>query len=115
VGLLPQQIFPGLVGLYTFVVGRYNAELQRSLQAFFDWREKVPRFLRIVAVILIPMVISLIITYQERVSQTALKEQFVVIISLVLGYLMLAPRGGDLVGGFRQMVSEFRSQQGSIT
>jgi hypothetical protein len=104
-GLLPQRVFPALIGLFTYVTGRYGPDLQRSLAGFFDGRDKVPKFVRLLAVILVPSLLALIITYQQRVSATAFKEQVVVLVGLVMGYLMLAPRQGDLLGGIRSLMA----------
>jgi hypothetical protein len=104
-GFLPQKLFPAIIGLFTYITGRYGPDLQRSLAGFFDGRDKVPKFLRFVAVLLVPSLIALVITYQERVSATAIKEQLVVLVGLIMGYLMLAPRQGDLLAGIRSMMA----------
>jgi hypothetical protein len=98
-GILPQIIFPAVIGLFTFSVTRYGPKLQTSLKPFFDTRDKFPKFLRFLILLAIPTVISLAITAQKRVSQEALKEQFVVIVALVTGFLIMAPRSGDIMAG----------------
>jgi hypothetical protein len=95
-GLVPQKVFPALIGLFTFVVARFGPQIQQSLAGFFEWREGIPTFLRILAAIAIPIVVSFAITFEERVSQPALKEQTVTLIAMSTGYLALAPRRGDL-------------------
>ena len=101
VGLLPQIIFPVVIGLFTFAVARYGPSVQRALGPFFDFRDRFPRWLRLVAAIAVPIVISMAITYQERVTQADLKEQFVVLVALVTVYLATAPRGGGLPSAVR--------------
>lgn len=109
-GILPQRFFPAVVGLFTFAVTRFGPALQQRLQGFFTVRDRFPAALRIVAALLIPVGVSLLITNQERVSDTALKEQFVVLISLCTGYLALTPRSGDFASGMRDLV-ERRGQR----
>lgn len=98
-GILPQRIFPAVVGFFTFAVARWGPDLQRSFGDFFESRDRFPKVLRIAAVVLVPFVLSYLITNQDRVSQTALKEQVVVLVALATGFLMLAPRSGDVLAG----------------
>jgi hypothetical protein len=98
-GILPQMVFPAVIGLFTYSVAQYGPKLQMSLKPFFDTRDKFPKLLRFLIVIAVPMVISLVITAQERVSQEALKEQFVVLVALVTGFMIMAPRSGDIMAG----------------
>jgi len=104
-GFVPQKAFPALIGLFTFLTGRYGPEVQRSLSGFFAGRDKVPKFLRIVAVVLVPTLLALVITNQRRVTDPALKEQLVVLVGLVMGYLMLVPRSGDLLAGIKGLMA----------
>ncbi|MDD3579701.1 MAG: hypothetical protein PHW74_01625 [Desulfobacca sp.] len=104
-GILPQKLFPALIGLFTFITKRYGPGLQRALAGFFVSRDKVPKFLRFLAVLLVPTLLSLVITYQDRVSATATKEQVVVLVGLTMGYLMLAPHSGDLLAGIKGMMA----------
>jgi hypothetical protein len=103
-GILPQLIFPSVVGIFAFVVDRFGPFFQKSLTSFFDFRDRYPPWLRLAAAIGIPIVISLIITLQERVSFEAFKEQFIVLVSLTVGYLAMAPRKGGLLDEARRMV-----------
>ena len=92
VGIVPHSVFPAAIGLFTYGMARFGPELGRTLESFFRSRDRVPRFLRYVLVIAIPLAVSLVITYQERVSNEAVKEQFVVLVGLAMAYLLLAPR-----------------------
>jgi len=105
-GILPQILFPSIVGLFTFSIARFGPSLQQPLEGFFNFREKIPRWLRMVAVIAVPIVIALVITIQESVTAAVLKEHFVVIVALVNGYLMMTPRGQKVMVKARQAVSE---------
>lgn len=98
-GMLPQIIFPAVIGLFTFAVARFGPSVQGTLGSFFDSRDRLPRWIRLLAVIAVPMLLALLITYQERVTQEALKEQFIVLVALVMVYLMMSPRVGALASG----------------
>jgi hypothetical protein len=98
-GIMPQMAFPAIIGLFTFVIAKWGKQMQLSLKSFFDSRDKIPRLLRFVIAAAIPLAISLIITFQDRVSFEALKEQFVTMVSLVVGFLVMAPRSGNIVAG----------------
>jgi hypothetical protein len=106
VGILPQKTFPALIGLFSFLTSHFLPQLQQKLKGLLDFRDKFPKWLRIVGVVLIPMLISLIITKQARVTQVAFKEQLVVLISLTLGFLALMPRTGSLAAGLRQFTGQ---------
>jgi hypothetical protein len=95
-GILPQKAFPAIVGVYTFMVVRYSPSLQRKMVRFFTRRDRVPIVIRIIVTVAVPTAISLLITNQDRVSNTAQKEQFVLLIGLVLAYLMISPKQGDI-------------------
>jgi hypothetical protein len=78
--------------------------LQSSLKSFFDTRDKFPKFVRFLIVIAVPILLSLAITAQERVSQEALKEQFVVVVALITGFMVMAPRSGDIMAGAQKAI-----------
>ncbi|MCX6619558.1 MAG: hypothetical protein NTY38_00465, partial [Acidobacteria bacterium] len=92
VGILPQQGFPCAIGLFTFAVGRFGADIQDRFRSFFDFIQSIPKFLRIAAAMVIPLGIGFLITLQERVSQTAFKEQSVVLLSMICGYVAMSSR-----------------------
>lgn len=95
-GILPQKAFPAVIGVYTYFVVRYGPTLRSKLSGFFAKRERIPFALRIVITVAVPTAVSLLITNQDRVSDTAMKEQFVVLIGLALAYLMLSPTSGSI-------------------
>jgi hypothetical protein len=94
-------MMPAIVALYTYSLVRYGPSLQRKLAGFFNVREKLPKVVRLLITIGVPTAVSLLITNQRRVSDTAQKEQLVVLLGLVLAYLMLSPRNVDVAGGGR--------------
>jgi hypothetical protein len=93
-GFLPQRGFPAVIGIFTYVVVRFGGAIQDRFRSFFDTVQRIPKFLRIILTILLPMGIALLITNEERVSQTAIKEQAVVMLCLVCGYLAMSTRQG---------------------
>lgn len=101
-GLLPQTLFPGVVGLFTFAVARWGGAAQTRLGAFFERRDRVPAKARLGLAALVPIAVSLVLMGEDRVSLPALKEQIVVIVGLASGFLALAPRSGDVMSGVRQ-------------
>jgi len=105
VGLVPHMLFPVVIGLFTFVVGRYGGRIQKSLAFFFRIRDLIPRVLRLTFVLAVPFALSYKLTKQERVKLPELKEQIVVIAALLVGYLMLVPRRGDLIAGIRKLIN----------
>jgi hypothetical protein len=95
-GIVSQRMFPALIGLFTFAMSQFGPHLQRMMPGFFAFREKLPRILRFILAIAIPAAVALVITYQERVTNTAQKEQVVVLLSMCCGFLALTPRHGNL-------------------
>lgn len=95
-GIVPQKAFPAIVGVYTFIVVRYSPALQRKMVRFFAKRDRIPLAVRVIVTVAVPTGISLLITNQDRVSATAQKEQFVLLVGLVLAYLMMSPKSGDI-------------------
>ena len=103
-GILPQRIFPVVVGVFTYSVARWGSDLQRLFAGFFEFRDGFAKPVRFAVLILVPILLSYLITNQDRVTQTATKEQVVVIVALSLGFLMLAPRTGDAMAGMSEQV-----------
>ncbi len=95
-GLLPQKAFPALIGVYAYAVMRWGQSLQARMPRFLDARDKLPFLARLAITLGIPTVTSFLITNQDRVSDSALKEQFVVVLGLALAYLLLLPRGDQI-------------------
>ena len=95
-GFVSQRLFPAVVGLYTYCTGRFGPTVQQKWPAFFRWRDTFPHWMRMAALFFAPLLLSLIITAQSRVTQSALKEQFVVMVSMCGGYLMLTPRSTEV-------------------
>lgn len=110
VGFLPQTMFPAAVGVFTYAVGRWGATFQRRLAPFFDVRDRLPMKGRIVLAILFPMAFAFLLTAETRVSLTAQKEQIIVLVGLATGFLMLAPRRGDVLAGVSRELATVAQQ-----
>lgn len=90
-GLVPQNVFPALIGLLGFVAVGYRDRIQRSLSSVLVLRRRVPRWARVLLTMLVPLALSLVLTAQQRVTQPVLKEQIVALLTLVFAYIALAP------------------------
>lgn len=102
IGLLPQVAFPAVVGLFTYTVSRWGSVAQSRLAPLFDVRDGYPPSLRVVAAFVATLLVSFVLTLETRVSLTAVKEQLVVLFGLAAGFVMLAPRHGDVFAGVRE-------------
>lgn len=91
VGFVSQGSFPAVVGLLTFAVAKFDAHIQSHFRQVFARRDLVPKPLRWLLLLTVPFLLSLVITFQKFVSEPDTKEQFVVLVSLTLGYLALTP------------------------
>jgi hypothetical protein len=114
VGLLPQTVFPGVIGLFTFAVARWGGDVQKRLAGFFDRRDKYPLKVRAAAAVAVPFVLSFLLTNETRVTATALKEQIVVSVGLISGFLALAPRSGDVLAGVTREVAGMRQRVAAL-
>lgn len=96
-GVVHQRLFPAFVALFTYAVARYGPLLQHYIPVFFDLRDKVHKYVRFIIVLAFPLLYSLInnINLRDgRIRETALEEQKVVLLAMLLGFLLLAPRNG---------------------
>lgn len=91
IGVLPQAVFPAVSGLFAFAVMRYGASVQRRGAFWFRARDRLGTRLRFVLLTLLTAAIA----YQlPRTLGTAaaLNEQLLVIVGMLAGYVLLAPR-----------------------
>ena len=105
-GIVPQTVFPAVVGLFLYASARWGNGIRRALGPLLDLRDRYAIGWRIVVAALVPLALALIITAEARVSQTALKEQVVAIVALVTGYIALLPRTGPPLAGVEQTLRE---------
>ncbi len=95
-GIIDQRSFPSIIGVFTFITTNYYKEIQKKLTGFFEKRDKFSKPIRYLFALGIPVLLSLVITFEDRVSNVALKEQIIVLVSLVTGYLVLLPKQGQI-------------------
>jgi hypothetical protein len=112
-GLVPQRMFPALVGLFTFAASRLAPMVSNRYGAAIDRRNSIPLAMRVVVALAIPLVTSYLLTNQERVSDTALKEQTVALLTLGTSYAALVPRDGDFLGAGQRFLASQAQRWGS--
>jgi len=95
-GVLPHRAFPAVVGVMVHLTVFYGPGFMEHFSGFFDMRDRLSKLTRWVLVFLTPMGVSLIITYQERVSNEAFKQQFVVIVGMLAAFIIMTPRSGNI-------------------
>lgn len=97
-GIFGQRAFPVVVGLSTYSLMRWGPTLQRRMSGFLDARDRLPLAARIAIVVAFTTLVSVLLTWQDRISQGPLKEQIVVILGLLAAGLLLAPRSDQPAG-----------------
>ena len=95
-GILPHRAFPAIVGVMVHVMAFYGPAFMERHSGFFDARDRLGKKTRWILVFSIPTLVSLLITFQQRVSNEAFKQQFVVIVGMTVAYLLMTPRSGKL-------------------
>jgi hypothetical protein len=96
-GLISQKIFPAVLGLFVFFAARYGKTIHTRLIPFWVARNQRPKWLRIVVAIALSLTFAFWLTDEPRVSMPAMKEQIIVIASLVMGYLALGNPKGEKI------------------
>ena len=94
VGLLPQIVFPALVGFSTYAIGRWGPLAHRTLRWYFDLRDRASMKLRMLVVMAVPTGVSVWLAAGAGSSRAAYNEQLVVLVGIVVGFLIVAPRPG---------------------
>ncbi|GGD24826.1 hypothetical protein [Sinisalibacter lacisalsi] len=94
VGIVSHRAFPAIVGVLVHLTIFYGPTVMQRFPAVFDARDRLSKPLRWVSLFLIPTGLSLLLTFQERVSNEAFKQQFVVIVGMLAAYVLLTPRPG---------------------
>ena len=95
-GILPHRAFPALVGMFVHLTMTYGPGFIARNKRFFDARDRLSMFMRWGMVFLLPTAVSLVITLQERVSNEAFKQQFVVLVGMLGAFIIMTPRSGKL-------------------
>ena len=95
-GILPHRAFPALVGVFVQATMTWGPATMARLSLFFRARDVLPKLFRWVLVILVPLMVSLWITAEDRVSNEAYKQQLVVLIGMAAAWVLMTPRTGRL-------------------
>lgn len=102
-GLVPQILFPALVGIFGWITVRWNLAIQQRLAAFFVRRDALPRSRRFAVAAAVPAVLGIVLGIDPM--GFAWKEQLVVLAGLASVYLALVPRTGDLIEAIEEAVT----------
>jgi len=92
VGILPQLVFPAMSGLFAFAVSRYGASIQRVGSPWFGARDHLGPRVRFILLIALTAGVSYALQQVIGRSAPALNEQLLVVVGMLAGYLLLAPR-----------------------
>lgn len=98
-GIVRDGLFPPVVGLLTYAIARYDPDVQHLLNPLWATRDRWSVKVRLGATFAVSAVTSLYLT--DRVA-APVRDQAVVILSMIAGYLLMAPRHTDLASGLRQ-------------
>jgi len=92
VGLVKQVRFPAVIGAFTFLVSRWNGAIQREFTGFFRVRNVIPVAIRAFLALLLPLALAVYLHRKpDAAGDPVVKQQVVVLLTLVLGYLAFAP------------------------
>lgn len=100
--LVPQILFPAVIGLFAWVTARWNVEIQARLARVFEARDRFSRRRRVAIAAGVPALIGIVLGLDA--SNGAAKEQLVVLIGLASAYLALVPRTGDVLAALEDVV-----------
>lgn len=92
-GMLPQIAFPALVGVCTFAFARWGGGLRTALGPVFWVRDRVSLGIRVVLVIALPTALAVWLANGSGAGRVALNEQMIVVFAIVVGFLLVAPKG----------------------
>ena len=109
-GLVPQRMFPALVGLFTLGASRLGPAVARRYGGSIAARDRFPLALRLLGALAVPLLASYVLTNQDRVSDTALKEQVVALLTLFTSYAALVPADGDFLGAAQRALGRRRTR-----
>lgn len=95
-GILPHRLFPALVGVFVQAAMVWGPDIMTRHATFFGLRDRMPKIVRWIIVVMVPIAVSLLITAEQRVSNEAFKQQFVVLVGMITAWVLLTPRSGRL-------------------
>jgi len=108
VGLLPNLIFPAVIGLFAHGTTRNAAQIQARFSSFFERRDRLPVKIRLGMTLLFTTAFAIVLSNvfedgSNRVVQPTAQQQVVVLFGLVLGYALMVPRSGDPLQDARRL------------
>lgn len=95
-GLVPQRVFPAVIGLVVFALGRWGPSLAARGRRLLERRDSLPGWTRLLLALGVPIVAAFLLNNQERVYMSARNEQLVILLTVATSALALFPRSGDL-------------------
>ncbi|MCP4961064.1 MAG: SH3 domain-containing protein [Actinomycetia bacterium] len=107
-GLVSQRMFPAVIGLLTFAGMRFGPALARRFGGAIGKRNRIPGVFRGLLAVGLPMILAYVSMNQERVSDTARKEQLVVLATMLFGYVAFLPMNGDITSVTNRLFSALR-------
>lgn len=110
-GILPDGLFPAVVGLMAYLMARYEAQLRRLPVTPWAGRERLSRRARLGLAVLVPALSAMLLT---PITRAPVRDQLVVLLTLLSTYVLLAPGTGELLAGLRQGPGVDRSAAAAI-
>jgi hypothetical protein len=104
-GIVPQRMFPAVIGVATLAAGRLGPAVARRFGPAIRSRDRIPVPLRALVALAIPIAFAYVTMNQDRVSETATKEQLVALLTLGTSYAALVPADGDLMGAATRLLA----------
>jgi len=92
VGFVSNRHFPGFIGLFTYVTVQWGGWIHARITGALALRDRIPMWGRFVLTFAVPLALGIMLTRQDRVTDVAMKEQFVVVVAVAAGWFLLAPR-----------------------
>ena len=92
-GVVIDGLFPAAVGMLTYVTVRYGPQAQRALSAYFERRDEFSFKVRLITTFAAPAIFAFAVS---SFMSSPVRDQVVVVFAIVAGYLLIAPRSGEL-------------------
>jgi len=107
-GLLPNILFPGVVGLFTHWSTRNAAAIQHRFSGALERRDRFSKKVRLVGTMVVTTLFAIILSsvfadFEARVMFPTVQQQIVVLVGLVVGYAAMVPRTGDPLQDARRL------------
>lgn len=104
-GIVPDGLFPAAVGLMAYLMARCEAQLRRLLVTPWAGRDRLSRKARLALAVLVPVLLAMLLT---PVTRAPVRDQLVVLLTMLSTYALLAPRTGELLPALRQKLGADR-------